>query len=128
MKKKIKRSLEIIIGILLIITGVSLSLIPFLPGFPLVFTGIILISPQHGKKFLICLKNSWLAIWRGQFKKALKEFWKFLPPKEKVRKIVRKVKDKQNLLEKKLKKNGKRMSKKIKKNSRRFRKKLRLKK
>jgi sulfite exporter TauE/SafE len=60
MKKKIKRWFEIIAGILLIILGILLSL-PFIPGpgFVIIFAGIMLISPHHGKKILKRIQGWW---------------------------------------------------------------------
>lgn len=59
MKKKVKRWLQIGGGIFLIILGIAGLVLPFLQGFLLILAGIMLISPEHGKKILKHVKGWW---------------------------------------------------------------------
>lgn len=47
----LKRTLEIVFGIVLILVGIFLSL-PFVPGpgIPVIFFGVLLVSPYHGRR------------------------------------------------------------------------------
>lgn len=69
MKKKIKRWLQIIGGILLILLGIAGLVLPFLQGFLFIFAGIMLISPTHGKKILYKGKRFWEKIKKWKKKK-----------------------------------------------------------
>ncbi|MFH1284329.1 MAG: PGPGW domain-containing protein [Candidatus Peregrinibacteria bacterium] len=53
----IKMTLRIIVGTFSIVLGIIGFLIPFMPGWLLVFFGIILISPHHGKRVISWVKQ-----------------------------------------------------------------------
>jgi len=91
MKKRIKRGLEIAGGGVLVLAGFSLGFVPFLPGFPLFFSGLVFISPHHGRKFFHCLKNSWRQARRGKMKKAWDELLQFIPARARLAKMARKL-------------------------------------
>lgn len=59
MKKETKRVLRIISGYILIAFGIIGLFLPFLQGIALIFAGILLISPSHGKKIIDWMKIKW---------------------------------------------------------------------
>lgn len=59
MRKETKRIIRIISGYILIIFGIIGLFLPFLQGIALIFAGIMLISPSHGKKIIAWVKMKW---------------------------------------------------------------------
>jgi UPF0716 family protein affecting phage T7 exclusion len=78
MKKTFFRSLEILIGIILIIVGIVMLITPG-QGLLAIAIGIFLISPHHGKKIIAHAEKLW---WRFEKKlsaKFRKKFTRHIP-------------------------------------------------
>lgn len=53
----IKRSFEIVLGTIFLIASIIGFIVPIIPGWLLLFSGIVLISPHHGKKIVDWIKK-----------------------------------------------------------------------
>lgn len=68
-KHPVRRTFEIMGGVLLILLGIAGLFLPFLQGFLFIGMGIFLISPQHGKKLFTKAKKFWEIIKKKYLKK-----------------------------------------------------------
>lgn len=57
MKDNLFRGFKIIIGVISILIGIIGLVLPILPGWVLIFAGIYLLSPEHGKAIVNWLEE-----------------------------------------------------------------------
>jgi uncharacterized protein YqgC (DUF456 family) len=57
MLKGLKRHLKVALGVVLIMFGVVSLIFPLSPGLVLITSGVLLISPSHGKKMIRFLRK-----------------------------------------------------------------------
>jgi uncharacterized membrane protein YbaN (DUF454 family) len=55
----LRKFFKVILSFLALIFAIVGFLVPILPGWPFLLAGIVLISPDHGKKLAETLKEKW---------------------------------------------------------------------